>query len=121
MSTCLTLPNQYRLRKRAIRSRRITPVENYHSEIQGGQGHNASNSNKVQAASNKNKQPTPVARKDSGADKYQFTGSPLAFGDDENYRIEIKRKNSSNSIEALKRRLSDADMKVPKKATLALS
>jgi hypothetical protein len=58
-----------------------------------------------------------VARKDSGADKYQFTGSPLAFGDDENYRIEIKRKNSSNSIEALKRRLSDADMKVPKKAT----
>ena len=55
--------------------------------------------------------------KNSCEDKYQVTGSPLAFGDDENYRIEIKRKNSSNSIEELKRRLSEIDMKVPKKAT----
>lgn len=53
-------------------------------------------------------------------DKFQNPKSPLSFGDDENFKIEIKRKNSSNTIDALKRRLSDADMKIPKKATKRL-
>lgn len=38
------------------------------------------------------------------------------FGEDDGVRVDLKRKRSASSRDILKRKISDADMKLPKKA-----
>jgi hypothetical protein len=94
-------------------------IKVYSIEIEDGnkQGNSGQVSTKTSGNSQKKKESTkgdpPLKHSDSRVSNN--TGN--TFGDDDGIKVELKRKVSGSGKEVLKRKISDADIKMPKKAT----
>jgi hypothetical protein len=83
-------------------------------------GKNQAKKQQLSKKTSENSQKTKESAKDSLTLKHSDskfsnnTGNNLA--DDDGVKVELKRKGSASGKEVLKRKISDADMKMPKKA-----
>lgn len=103
---------------RKSQNKRQIPIKVIFPLTEGGK--NQANKQQLTKKTSENSQKTkdsakdPLTLKHSDSRVSNITGNN--FTEDDGVKVELKRKGSASGKEALKRKISDADMKMPKKA-----